>query len=192
MTANTLILRGFLASALVSAPALTYARSFTSVFKPKERDARSEVVYLLKDFRAKAYDVESRSNTVAQNAENRYISWQSHAADLNAIREDINTMGHELARLEELRDSATPLERVAIDRSAPLLKEMASNTSDAIRFLNNSSQTLWQRGYRKDAEGLAEEGTKISTSVGEILKLAKVHEQEEHLEKAAGIESGSL
>lgn len=192
MTAKTLILRGSLASTLILAPALSYARSFASVLKPKERDARSEVVDLLKSFREKASDVEVLSGTIASTAQNRYVTRQSHTVYLNLIKDDINAMGRELARLEQLRDAATPLERVAIDRSAPLLRQMANNTSNAIRLLNDSRELALQRDYEKDAESLAEESTRIFTSVGEILKLAKIHREEEHLERAAGIESGSF
>ena len=66
------------------------------------------------------------------------VSWQSHADVLNRIRDHVNNMGTIVEKLESERDEASPWQRQAIDRMAPLLKEIASNTTAAIEHINQN------------------------------------------------------
>ena len=66
------------------------------------------------------------------------VSWQRHATMLNEVKAHVNDLGRTIAKLEAERSQASPLQRQAIDRSVPLLRELASNTTDAIEHLNKN------------------------------------------------------
>jgi hypothetical protein len=65
-------------------------------------------------------------------------SWQSHADTLNRIADHVNNMGKILEKLQSERDEASPWQQQAIDRMAPLLKDIAANTTAAIEHLNKN------------------------------------------------------
>jgi hypothetical protein len=50
----------------------------------------------------------------------------------------VNDLGKTIAKLQAERSQASLLQQQAIDRSVPLLRELASNASDAIEHLNKN------------------------------------------------------
>lgn len=66
------------------------------------------------------------------------VSWESHAAMLNRIKDHVNNTGKIVAKLEEERQEASPWQQQAIDRMVPMLKEIAANTTAAIEHLNQN------------------------------------------------------
>jgi ketosteroid isomerase-like protein len=66
------------------------------------------------------------------------VSWQTHATMLTAVKAHVNNLGQTIAKLQAERSQASTLQRQAIDRSVPLLRELASNTTDAIEHLNRN------------------------------------------------------
>jgi len=114
------------------------------------------------------------------------ISWQSNAYQLDRLKGDINKMGVALAALEKMRDSLTPAEREEVDQSAPLLKQMATDTTSAIRYIKNVQGEIWRPSYQKSVEDLATVSGRLSHSLKEFVELTRVHEKEAHLQKDLG------
>ncbi|HEY3619716.1 MAG TPA: hypothetical protein VGK96_23150, partial [Candidatus Sulfotelmatobacter sp.] len=90
-----------------------------------------EITRLLSDAREKAA-VLSRDADEMESLTRSDVSWQSHAAMLDTMRDDVNDMGKIVEKLEASRSSASQWQQQAIDRMVPLLKELASNTTAAI------------------------------------------------------------
>ncbi len=80
------------------------------------------------------------------------LAYPTHAAELTAAKEAINTMGSDLRKLQELRPSALPWQQSLIDRMEPVLAGLAGHTTDAIERLNEGRGTLASQDYR-DAVG---------------------------------------
>lgn len=68
------------------------------------------------------------------------VSWQTHATMLTAVKEHVNDLGKTIAKLEAERSQASTFQKEAIDRAVPLLRELASNTTDAIEHLNKNQE----------------------------------------------------
>src|SRR6267142_5128997 len=66
-----------------------------------------EVSRLLEDIKVQAADLQRDSEELESFARSN-TSWESHAEELNRIKEGINTIGKTIARLQELRNSASP------------------------------------------------------------------------------------
>jgi hypothetical protein len=66
------------------------------------------------------------------------MSWQSHAEELDRIKERINATGKTIRKSQNLRSSSSPRPREAIDRIIPVAQKLASNTAAAIEHLNKN------------------------------------------------------
>ncbi len=181
MKIRTIALTSCLGTALALAP---LAAAHQAV------NASPDVWKQLSDFRAAANDADRLAGSLSAAADGRRVSGLTQADYLENLKRDINRMGQEIVALMEARDTADPAARKAIEEAYPLLKEMAANTNEAINTVNDNPRALWQPKYLKCVDGLAAEAHQLSSIVGEALKLAKVRHEEQHLEKALGVEAG--
>ena len=83
---------------------------------------------LLSQVKTHAFQLKEDAGILESFTRNVGLSWQSHAAVLTRMREDINQAGRDLAKLEEAKKSASIWQETAIERIQPLLKELAENT----------------------------------------------------------------
>jgi hypothetical protein len=192
MTLRSLTLSGCLAAAMVAAPVLSLAATKPTAPERDRRGARTEALELLKQLQGKAYLAAEHASELQSTTHSPNASWQIHALRLEALKEDVNTMGRQLSQLETIRDSATPWERKAIDEAAPLLRLMADNIQAAMKLVSDTPGTLWVPAYQKHVDNLAGECDRLHSSVGQVVKFAKVHANEQHLERTLGISAASL
>jgi len=105
-----------------------------------------------------------KNDTADLETLNSVASWQSHAAKVKAIKEDVNNVGQTAAKLNGLRNEASPWQKIAIDRINPLLKDLADDTTSIIahltkeqgRLLNTPEHQALLRSNAEDAADLAE------------------------------------
>jgi hypothetical protein len=71
------------------------------------------------------------------------VSWQAHVTLLTAVKAHVHNLGQTIAKLQAERSQASTLQQQAIDRSVPLLRELASNTTDAMGHPSVSSNPYW-------------------------------------------------
>jgi hypothetical protein len=179
MTLRSLTFSVCLAAGITAAPALLLATSSpeTSVFAK------------LEDFHAMAVKASSSASELATLSRTAGIGWESQADQWTALRTFINDMGRNLLELENLRESGTPVERDAIDRAEPLLKQMAGTTEAGINFVNNYRGNLWRQDYQKCVNNVAAESARLSTTVGQFIRLEDLRAREKHTEKLISSEA---
>jgi hypothetical protein len=102
----------------------------------------TSVLDKLGDFHAVAVKASTNASDLASLSRTDESARESHADQWISLKAFINDMGRKLFELESLRGSATPPEREAIDRAAPLLKQIAENADAAIKFFNDNPATL--------------------------------------------------
>lgn len=73
--------------------------------------------------------------------------WESHASQLNQIKDHVNRLGNQLESLQNMRFSAASWQQEAIDSVAPVAVEVADRTNAAIEHLNENQQHLWAPQY---------------------------------------------
>jgi hypothetical protein len=179
MTFKSLTLSVCLAAGMSAAPALLSAAT----------GPETSVLDKLGDFHAVAVKASTNASDLASLSRTDESARESHADQWISLKAFINDMGRKLFELESLRGSATPPEREAIDRAAPLLKQIAENADAAIKFFNDNPATLWRPDYQKYVDSVADESAKLSNTVGRFIRLEDLRAREKHIESAIGSEA---
>src|SRR5882762_2091013 len=71
------------------------------------RENNNEVTQLLEDIKVQAADLERDSDELESFSRSN-VSWESHAAELEAMKERINKIGQTIQKLQNMRGSASP------------------------------------------------------------------------------------
>lgn len=141
-----------------------------------------EVTQLLQDIEAQAADLQRDSDTLESFTRSR-VSWESHATELETIKEHINTIGKTIQKLQDMRSSAAPWQQEAIDRIIPVAQKLASNTTNAIERLNRNRTHLQDPQYQEYLRSNAEAARELSSMVRDFVEYGKTRNALERLEK---------
>ena len=52
------------------------------------------------------------------------VTWESHAVAINQIKDHINALTRQTAKLKDARSTGSPWQQTAIDRISPFLEEL--------------------------------------------------------------------
>lgn len=113
------------------------------------------------------------------------LSWESHARQINQIKEHINRSGEILSELHNAREGAEPWQQDTIDRITPLLEELASNTTSIIDHLNDRKQT-WHPEYTGYLKDNAEVAADLSKLINDSIDYGRAKARVGNLEKSLG------
>jgi len=154
-----------------------------------QKQENPQVTQLLAEARDEAAQL-SRDADEMESLIRSDVSWQSHAAMLETVKDHVNELGRIAAQLEQKRDSASQWQQQAIDRMLPVLKELAANTSAAIKHLNeNKGRPLETSSYPQYLKENAESAHNLADMVSSFVKYgdsrAKVEKLEQKLEIAS-------
>jgi hypothetical protein len=178
-----------LALALAASPSLLAAP--VAAGPGADPAASREAALLLTDLREEAAHVQSDAAQLQLWSLSSQLAWESHSQQLAEIRDNVNAMGRKLARLEQIRDMAAPWERMAIDRAAPLLKQVAVDTQKAILFVNDNREHLFAPDYHQMVSSLYDETRKLHQQVRDYQRLSRTQKREMQLEETLGMKAGS-
>jgi DNA repair exonuclease SbcCD ATPase subunit len=106
---------------------------------------------------------------------------QSHAVVLNQIKDHVNTVGRQLAQLEQNSTDASPWQKTAIERIRPLLQELASNTTNVINRLNQHPNQLRTGAYKDYVEANADLAAQLSEMIADFVDYGKTKNRFERL-----------
>ena len=171
-----------IASALLIASSLSMAQAAGA--KSNSATAAKET---LKDIEESALAATDEAEHLEQFIANPAFSPESHLDKLMALKEEVNKMGREAGTLEAERDSLAPWEQQALDKTMPLLKEAAANTTNAIEYFNENKSHLWADNYHEYASHILRDSEQIAKTLKDYLKYAKAHDQERQLEQSLGV-----
>ena len=77
------------------------------------------------------------------------ISRETQGRTVASVKGHVNTMGKKLTELVSMKDEASPWQVAAIERIQPFLRELADNTTRAIKYINDGP-TNYKTGEYKD------------------------------------------
>ena len=154
-----------------------------------QKQENPQVTQLLADARDEAAQL-SRDADEMESLIRTDVSWQTHAAMLETVKDHVNELGRIATQLEQKRDSASQWQQQAIDRMLPVLKELAANTTAAINHLNeNKSRPLETSSYPQYLKENAESAHNLADMISSFVKYgesrAKVEKLEQKLEIAS-------
>jgi hypothetical protein len=163
------ILGRCLGTVALAAAALLIARLDVQAAPPEDN---KEVSQLLEDIKGQAADLQRDSDEL-ESFTRSDMSWQSHAEELDRIKERINAIGKTISKLQNLRSSASPWQREAIDRIMPVAKKLASNTTAAIEHLNKNPLRINEPQYQQYLKSNAEATSNLAALVKDFVEYGK-------------------
>lgn len=75
------------------------------------------------------------------------LSWESHAAKIEEIKQHVNNAGKIVSKLDSARGNASPWQQQSVDHINPLLREIASNVESTIEHLNQKPKFVGTGPY---------------------------------------------
>src|SRR6266403_1446946 len=142
----------------------------------------NEVTQLLEDIKVQAADLQRDSDELESFSRSN-VSWESHAAELEAMKERINKIGQTIQKLQNMRGSASPWQQEAIDRISPVAQKLASNTTAAIEHLNKEPSRIREPQYQQYIKSNAEAATNLATLVKDFVEYGKTRTNLEAYER---------
>ena len=106
-----------------------------------------EVTNLLSQAKTHAVQLRDDADTMKQYGRSK-MAWESHVIQINTIKDHINNLGKVLQKMSDRQEYASPWQQGAIDRVAPLARELASNIEATIEHINNNQTRLDLPEYR--------------------------------------------
>lgn len=139
-----------------------------------------QVSQLLSEAKTQAFQLKEDAATM-QMYSTTAVHWETHAVTINLIRDHVNAVGRQLAKLENARATASPWQQTAIDRIRPLLRELASNTSAIIDYLNKNPSHLQAPEYKDFLEANADQSEQLAALIGDFVDYGKTKQRLERL-----------
>lgn len=119
------------------------------------------------------------------------LSWEGQAAILARVKDDMNRIGHQVKELEARQNSLATWEREALVQSAPMLRDAADNTDNAIRILNENLAHAWSTpGYTQSLEKVMSDNKQAEKILHDFAKLDKTRHQEQQTRERLAAEGG--
>lgn len=143
----------------------------------------TQVSELLTQIKEHAWAIRTSVGALDLRARSADADWEMEDNALNDVRNNVNAMGRDLARLENLRVLAQPWERQEIDRIAPLARQLATDTNNAIRVFNANRTHEWSTEVPNDFAVIRQKAGEIHKSVSESTEMAELRKEIKGLEE---------
>lgn len=110
-------------------------------------------------------------------------SWQSHAAQLQRIREHINELGQLNKQLSDSRAGGSPWQQTAIDQIDLRLREIAHLLTVTINHLNDNPSQVHMQAYRDYVKANCELTSRIAKMIDDFVDYDEAKSKAESLEQ---------
>jgi hypothetical protein len=118
------------------------------------------------------------------------VSWRSNVESVDQVRDDVNFMGRELSKLDQLRETASSWQEDAISKMRPLLQELATNTTIVIDELNRDQEHFNTNAYRQYLAANADRADELSKLLVEFVNHGKAKHKFERLGDTLDVRTG--
>jgi hypothetical protein len=162
---------GFFLAAFLAAP---------STIQAADAPDSEQVSSLLSEAKTMAFQMKEDAETMESYTRSN-VSWQSHATAINQIKEHVNAMGRQIAKLNNAKGSASPWQNTAIDRINPFLQELAGYTEAAIEHLNKRPALLATPDYKDYLEANADYAGDMASMVADFVDYGKTKQRLQRL-----------
>lgn len=138
------------------------------------------VAKLLSDAKTMAFQVKEDAEMMESYTRSN-VTWQGQAVAINQVKEHLNALGRQVAKLKEARTAASPWQKVAIDRINPFLDELAGYTEAAIEHLNKHPERLTTPEYRDYLEANADYAGDLAAMIADFVNYGNTKNRMERL-----------
>lgn len=131
---------------------------------------------------AKTRAAELKQDTANMNSFVRsQTSWQTHAAQLDQIKQHVNKLGELVAKMNNAKATAAPWQQQLIDRITPLLTELGTSVTATIKHLSDNRDRLKNPPYPAYASANANYASDISQLISDNVAYAEDKRKAEDL-----------
>lgn len=120
------------------------------------------------------------------------ITWESHAAELNRMKGNINDLGKDVGELSAARAEGSPWQQQAIDDIDPLLRSMADHLSAMIKHLSENQNRVHMPAYEDYAKANYEFSQKLLAMINDYIEYEQAKSTAESLEQRLQIGAASV
>ena len=161
--------------ALVTAGLLVLSGSLGAVEIPDSE----HVAKLLSDAKTMAFQI--KEDAVAMESYTRMnVSWESHAAAINQVKDRINELVRHTAKLRDAKASGSPWQRTAIDRITPFLDELTGYTYAVIEHINGEVKHS-PAEYKDYLQANADYATDLAAMISDFVDYGKTKDRMQRL-----------
>ncbi len=111
------------------------------------------------------------------------LHWESHAQQLEIIREHVNHLGEIVQQLNEARDQGSPWQQTAIDRINPLMHEMAMQLTATIDHLSQNKARVQMKPYQDYARATYEVTSRAARVISDYVKYGQSKSKADAIEQ---------
>jgi hypothetical protein len=156
--------------ALAGALAAGLLTSVVAVSAAEPPDSE-QVSKLLSEAKTMAFQVKEDASTM-ESFTRMNVSWESHAAAINQIREHVNALGRQVGKLKDARGGASPWQKAAIDRINPYLDELAGYSEAVIEHVSGAKKHTPEE-YKDYLEANADYATDLAAIIADFVNYGK-------------------
>jgi hypothetical protein len=146
-----------------------------------------QVSKLLSEAKTMAFQVKEDAVTM-ESYTRMNVSWEGHAAAIAQIREHVNDLGRQVAKLNAAKGFASPWQKVAIERINPFMDELGGYTSAVIDGLSGEQRPTTAE-YTDYLEANADYATDLAAMIADFVNYgnakSRMERQAEKLELSA-------
>jgi DNA repair exonuclease SbcCD ATPase subunit len=151
-----------------------------TVFAGARPNDSEEVTNLLSEVKSEAVQLKGDAEDMKSFTLSK-LTWQSHAAKIEQIKQHVNKSGELLSKLQGAKGSASAWQAQAIDRIYPILKELAASVESTIDHLNKNPRRIHTAPYTDYVAAAADLATDLNGLVGDYLKYGEAKNKSEEL-----------
>ena len=166
--------------ALLSVLFLSAAPTVFAGPRPNDSD---EVTKLMSEVKSEAVQLKDDAEDMKSFTRSKQLSWQSHAAKIEQIKQHVNKSGELLSKLHDAKASASPWQNQAIDEITPLLKELASSVTSTIEHLRKNQGRIHTPPYTDYVASTYDVATDLSGLIADYVAYGEAKNKSEDLGK---------
>ena len=153
---------------------------------PAQSPDSEEISNLLAQAKSHAVQAEDDAATLDSYARSK-LSWKSHAAKLDEMKNHVNALGKVSKELVDQRAIGSPWQQKAVDQIDPLLREMAVLLTATINHLKENPSQVHLPKYREYAHANYEVANKIAGMIRDFVEYDEVQSRVDALEAKLGL-----
>jgi hypothetical protein len=167
--------------AWMGTPALLLAGVFAAAFTVNAADVpdSEQVSKLLSETKTLAFQLKEDAG-IMESYTRMNVSAENHALAINQIREHVNALGSQVAKLKDARNTASPWQKTAIDRINPFLDELGGYTMAVIEHLNGQEKHSMAE-YKDYLEANADYAADLAAMIADFVDYGKTKQRLQRL-----------
>ncbi len=152
----------------------------------KAQSDSAEINKLLNDAKVEAAELKADSANM-ESFTRSGASWESYGDHLEMIKEHVNKCGELLMKLQNEKAAGSAWQKVAVDRIEPAVREMADNTTAAIKHLSDNKSKVHMQEFKDYVKANYELASDLEAMIRDFADYGKHKDNVERLKKTLEI-----